>query len=107
MIIRMSRWQVTVPGADEAVRRWDEELLPTTYASVPGLLAAYFLGRQGSQERVAMTLWQDQESYRKAQEAGLLADISTDFAHLFQDGAFPVPADYDVLAARTYQEAPL
>lgn len=104
MIIRISRWNVHPEYEEAAVTRWEEHLLPHTYAACAGLVEASFLGDPESSERIALTVWESEEAYAEALRQGVLAGITEEFRPMYADGRPPVSRAYTRLAGRRYTE---
>ncbi|HEX5569587.1 MAG TPA: hypothetical protein VFY14_22160 [Streptomyces sp.] len=102
MIIRLSRWNVLPEYEEAAVNRWEEQLLPHTYAACDGLIEASFLGDPQGSERIAFTAWHSEEAYAAALRQGVLSRITEDFRPMYVDGRPPVPRAYTRLAGRRY-----
>ncbi|WP_030421444.1 hypothetical protein [Streptomyces sp. NRRL F-5065] len=102
MIIRLSRWNVLPEHEEAAVARWEEHLLPVTYADCQGLVEASFLGDMEGTERIAATTWQSLEAYEQALRQGVLAQITDEFRPMYLHGRPPRARTYTRLASRHY-----
>lgn len=98
MIVRMARWQCRPEnwGEDRALF---ESRAVTIMQGHAGFVRAMLLGQPGGTGRIAFTMWQDRAAYDRFRASPDLALITALFAHMYVDGAPPVPEEYEVRAA--------
>lgn len=98
MLVRMAQWKCS-PDYWGADRELFEGAAVPIMQGHDGFVQAMLLAVPETPERIAFTVWRDAEAYERFCQSPDLARITGLFAHMYVDGAPPVPADYEVRAA--------
>jgi len=105
MIVRMARWQCR-PECWGEDRELFESRAVTIMQGHAGFVRAMLLGAPAATGRIAFTVWQDRAAYERFRASPDLALITGIFAHMYVDGAPPVPEEYEVRAAGEARATP-
>ena len=97
MIVRMSYWQCLE-------KFWGQDQRLFVNGAVPimkkhrGFIRAMLLGKPGSGQRIAFTVWKDEETYKSFANHPDLKKIVDMFSHMYVRGEEPKPSQYEVRA---------
>ena len=96
MLVRMARWECRPEVREEAAALFENGALPIL-ARQPGARSAMLLAEPGSTRRIALTVWEDETSYRRFVESEAMREITEMFAPMYVDGALPVGSEFEVV----------
>ncbi|MGI9331562.1 MAG: antibiotic biosynthesis monooxygenase [Gammaproteobacteria bacterium] len=96
MLARMAHWNCRPDCQDAAAALFERKALPIL-AGQAGALGAMLLAQPGTTERIALTLWADEASYRRFVESAAMREITEAFAPMYVDGALPVGSEFEVV----------
>ena len=98
MLVRMSHWNCKPEfwGRDQAL--FEGQAVPIMQGH-EGFVRAMLLGVPEKTDRIAFTVWTDQDAYAGFRASPDLARITDMFAPMYVDGALPRPSDFEVRAS--------
>lgn len=90
MYVRMAFWRCKEDCWGE-----DAELFASRAISMmrtqDGFIRAMLLGVERAGQRIALTVWESPDAYRRFEQSRLLEEITSMFAHMYVDGKPPGP----------------
>lgn len=102
MFVRMAHWFCKPECWDEAARLFEEGALPIL-ARQAGAVAAQLVGEPGGNERIAVTVWEDEATYKDFLVSRDMQTITEMFAHMYVDGKPPFGFDFPVVRERIFR----
>ena len=95
MFARLGMFQFNIYKLDEAVRRYEDRVIPTM-KSLKGYRGAYLLSDRKTGQGISMTLWDSEEDAIADEQSGQFQERGSWFKDFFT--APPVPEGYEVSA---------
>jgi len=102
MFIRLAHWACRPECWDQAAELFETGALPIL-ARQKGAVAAQLVGKTGGNERIAVTIWDDKESYQVFLESEAMKTITEMFASMYVDDQLPVGIDYPVIREQIFK----
>ena len=97
--VRMSHWSCKRENWGEDAELFKNGAVPMMQ-SHPGFVQAMLLGEDNAEQRIALTIWEDPESYRRFIQNPDLETITSMFAHMYVGGKLPGPVREYVVRAQ-------
>ena len=97
MHVRMAHWNCRPEFWGEDRKLFSEGAVPIMQRH-EGFRQAMLLAPEGSDQRIAFTVWSDKQAYLQFADSQDLQRITAMFAHMYCDGKRPSPMDFDVRA---------
>jgi heme-degrading monooxygenase HmoA len=94
--IRMSCWTAEPDSDAESLARWAGGTL-ARWREQPGLLHVHMLEREGTQDRMTLSVWDSVDSYDRFIASGQLVEIIASFDGIYAAGGAPVATEWVVM----------
>ena len=102
MFIRMAHLFYKPECRDNAARLFEEGVLPIL-GRQNGAVAAQLVGDPSGNERIAITVWEDEKTYREFLFSEDMKTITEMFAEMYIDDRVPFGYDFPVIKERIFK----
>ncbi|WP_395103894.1 antibiotic biosynthesis monooxygenase [Actinomadura sp. SCN-SB] len=92
----MARWKCRMGRDPEALRLWEERVLDVWRAQ-PGLLHVHLLARDGSDERMTLSVWESEAACAAFVQSAALHEIASAYEQVYTADGRPMSSGWTVL----------